>query len=130
MDIEDNQPKKLQAHRAPNRLIVDNPTNDDNSICIMHETKMKELKIFNGDPVLLKGKRRRKTLCIAIRDNTIGDVQKVAINKVTRNNLRSKLGDIITVNSVPEVPNLQKIHVLPYADTIEGLTGNLAQIYL
>lgn len=49
---------------------------------------------------------------------------------MSRNNIRVKLGDVITVNSVPEVPNLQKIHVLPYADTIEGLTGNLAQIYL
>lgn len=39
----------------------------------MHETKMKELKIFNGDAVLLKGKRRKKTMCIAIRDNSIKD---------------------------------------------------------
>ncbi len=116
--------------RAPNRLIVENPTNDDNSICIMNEAKMKELKIFNGDAVLLKGKRRKKTMCIAIRDNALADTQKVAINKVSRNNLRVKLGDVITVNSLTDVPNLTKIHVLPYADTIEGLTGNIAEIYL
>ena len=55
--------------RAPNRLIVENPTNDDNSICLMNEKKMKELEIYNGDPVLVKGKRRNKTLLIAIREN-------------------------------------------------------------
>jgi len=91
--------------RAPNRLVVENPPNDDNSTCVMHEDKMKELDVYNGDPVLLKGKRRNKTLCIAIRDNSI-DATKIAINKVTRNNLRVRLGDVITVTNVPEVPNL------------------------
>ena len=86
---------------------------------------MKDLKVYNGDPVLLKGKRRNHTLCIAIRDNNL-DPQKIAINKVSRNNLRVKLGDLLTVSPVEEVPNLKKIHVLPYEDTIEGLTGNIA----
>ena len=67
---------------------------------------MKELKIFNGDAVILRGKRRRKTLCIAIRDNSITDPNKIGINKVTRNNLRVKLGELITINSLPDVPNL------------------------
>ena len=111
--------------RAPNRLIVENPSNDDNSICLMNEKKMKELEIYNGDPVLVKGKRRNKTLLIAIRENNL-DEQKVAFNKVVRNNLKTKLGDLCTVTSVNECPNLKKIHVLPYADTIEGITGNIA----
>jgi transitional endoplasmic reticulum ATPase len=62
----------------------------------MHEDKMRELKIFNGDPVLLKGKWRNKTLVIAIKDNKL-DVGKIAINKVVRNNLKVKLADLVTV---------------------------------
>lgn len=58
---------------------------------------MKELKIFNGDPVLLRGKRRNKTLCIAIRDAKLEN-EKIAINKVVRNNLKVKLGDLLTVS--------------------------------
>ena len=125
MEVEKDQVIK----RAPNRLIVENPTNDDNSICLLNEKKMKELEIYNGDPVLVKGKRRNKTLLIAIRENN-QEEQKVAFNKVVRNNLRVKLGDLCTVSSVNECPNLKKIHVLPYADTIEGITGNIAQTYL
>jgi transitional endoplasmic reticulum ATPase len=125
MQVEEQTTMK----RAPNRLTVENPLNDDNSICAMHESKMKELKIYNGDPVLLKGKRRNKALCVAIRENSL-DPSKIAINKVVRNNLRSKLGDFITVMPTQEVPNLKKIHVLPYADTIEGLTGSIPQTYL
>ena len=57
---------------------------------------MKEPKIFNGDPVILRGKRRNKTLVIAIKDNKL-DAGKIAINKVVRNNLKVKLADLVTV---------------------------------
>ena len=129
MQIEKNDTAILEPKRAPNRLVADEPKNDDNSIVCMHEAKMKELKIFNGDPVILRGKRRNETLCIAIRDNTI-DQTKMGVNKVVRNNLRVRLGDLVAVRPAPEVPNLKKLHVLPYKDTIEGLTGNITQTYL
>lgn len=90
---------------------------------------MKELKVFNGEPVLLKGKRRNKTLLIAIKDDKL-DPSKIAINKVVRNNLKVKLGDLITISVPEQVPDLKKIHILPYADTIEGITGDLTQLYL
>lgn len=110
MNIE--EPEQQQA-RAPNRLMVEEPTNDDNSICLLNEEKMRELKIFNGDPVLLKGKRRNRTLLIAVKDNKLAS-SKVAINKVSRGNLKVKIGDLSTVTPAETVPDLQKIHVLPY----------------
>lgn len=108
---------------------MEEPTSDDNSICLMHSEKMKELKVFNGEPVLLKGKRRNKTLLIAIKDDKL-DPSKIAINKVVRGNLKVKLGDLISVTVPEQVPDLKKIHILPYADTIEGITGDLTQLYL
>ena len=84
---------------------------------------MKELKIFNGDPVILKGKRRNKTLLIAIWDNKLPN-NKIAINKVIRGNLKVKLSDLVTVLPAESVKDLKKIHILPYEDTIEGLTGD------
>ena len=125
-DLDDAiwEPKK-----APNRLIAEDPKNDDNSIALMHETKMKELNVINGDPVLLKGKRRHFTMCISLRDNTI-DPEKLGINKVVRNNLKLKLGDLVTVKVPEEVQNFTKVQILPYKDSIEGLTGNITQTYL
>jgi transitional endoplasmic reticulum ATPase len=93
--------------------MVEEPTNDDNSICLLHEEKMRELKIFNGDPILLKGKRRNKTLLIAVKDNKIA-AGKIAINKVVRANLKVKMGDLVTISPAETVPDLTKIHVLPY----------------
>lgn len=50
---------------------------------------------------------------------------QIRMNKVVRRNLRIRLGDTISVHACPDVPNGNKIHVLPFADTIEGLTGNI-----
>lgn len=82
------------------------------------------MKIFKGDPVLIKGKKRHETLCIALVDNNLED-GKIKMNKVVRKNLRVRLGDVVTINPAPDVPNLTKIHILPLDDTIEGITGDL-----
>jgi transitional endoplasmic reticulum ATPase len=39
------------------------------------------LKIFKGDPVLLRGKKRHEALCIALVDNKLSD-DKISMNKV------------------------------------------------
>lgn len=49
---------------------------------------------------------------------------------MVRNNLRVRLGDIVTVNACPDIKYGTRIHVLPIDDTIEGLTGNLFEVYL
>ena len=68
-----------------------------NSFLIFKDYQMDELKIFKGDTVLLKGKKRRDTVCIALSvedgDNLTDD--KIRMNKVVRNNLRVRFGDVV-----------------------------------
>lgn len=87
------------------------------------------MKIYKGDLVLIRGKKRKETLCIAFSDNKLQDGQ-IAMNKCIRSNLRCRLGDVVVVKSAPDVPNLTKVHILPMEDTIEGITGDLAQTFL
>ena len=49
----------LGKKRSPNRLIVDDATNDDNSVISLSPAKMEELSLFRGDTVLIKGKKGR-----------------------------------------------------------------------
>ena len=58
---------------------------------------MDELKIFKGDTVLLKGKKRKDTVCIAlaVEDNDDLPNEKIRMNKVVRNNLRVRFGDVV-----------------------------------
>ena len=83
---------------------------------------MDELQLFRGDTVLLKGKRRRETVCIVLSDDTVSD-DKIRINRCVRSNLRVRLGDIVSIQACPDVKYGKRIHVLPVDDTVEGLTG-------
>lgn len=121
----------LDKKKAPNRLIVDDATNDDNSVVALSPAKMEELGLFRGDTVLLKGKKRRDTVCIVLADDDCDDV-KVRCNRVVRNNLRVRLGDVISISACPSIQYGKRIHVLPFAEDLEGLAADsdLFNVYL
>jgi len=124
--------KKMLSKRRPNKLIVDNAVNDDNSVIALHPNKMEELELFRGDTVLIKGKRRRDTVCIVLADETV-DEGSVRMNKVVRSNLRVRLSDVVSIVNCPDVKYGKRVHVLPMDDTIEGISlqdGNLFDLYL
>ena len=50
--------------------MVDEAKNDDNSVVQMTQGKMDELKIYKAESVLLKGKKRKETICIALPDDS------------------------------------------------------------
>uniref|UniRef100_A0A3Q1DD38 Transitional endoplasmic reticulum ATPase n=1 Tax=Amphiprion ocellaris TaxID=80972 RepID=A0A3Q1DD38_AMPOC len=81
------------------------------------------------DLLVLRGRKRRQTVCIVLTDETCGD-ERIRMNRVTRNNLRVRLGDVISIHACPDIKYGKKIHVLPIDDTIEGLTGNLFEVFL
>jgi len=119
---------------------------------------MEKLQLFRGDTVLIKGKKRRDTVLIVLADDSCDDT-KVKINKgrllnsnsilkfifiqddnfiktksflllVVRNNLRVRLGDVVAIHPCTEIKYGKRIHVLPIDDIVEGVTGNLFDVYL
>ena len=47
-----------------------------------------------------QGKKRKDTVCIVLADDTVEEA-KIRLNKVVRNNLRVRLGDVVSVHQVP-----------------------------
>jgi len=119
----------LKKKERPNRLIVDEAANDDNSVVALSQAKMDELELFRGDSVLIKGKKRKETVCIVLSDDTVS-TDRIRMNRVVRNNLRVRLGDVVSISSCSDIKYGKRIHVLPIDDTIEGLTGNWFEVYL
>jgi transitional endoplasmic reticulum ATPase len=119
----------LERKKAPNRLIVDDAVNDDNSVVALNLETMEKLELFRGDTVLVKGKKRKDTVCIVLADETCEE-PKIRMNKVIRKNLRVRLGDVVSIHQCTDVKYGKRIHVLPFDDTIEGVTGNLFDVYL
>ncbi|KOB78608.1 Transitional endoplasmic reticulum ATPase TER94 [Operophtera brumata] len=114
----------LRRKDRPNRLIVEEAVSDDNSV-----VSLSQLQLFRGDTVLLKGKRRKETVCIVLSDENCPD-EKIRMNRVVRNNLRVRLSDIVSVAPCPSVKYGKRVHILPIDDSVEGLTGNLFEVYL
>lgn len=83
---------------------------------------MDELLLFRGDTVLLKGKRRKVSVCIVLADDTCPN-EKVRMNRIVRNNLRVRISDIVQIQPCSDAKYGKRIHVLPIDDTVEGLTG-------
>ena len=52
------------------------------------------------------------------------------MNKVARNNLRVKLGDLVNVHQCLDIKYGKRVHILPFDDSVEGLSGNLFEVYL
>jgi len=115
--------------KAPNRLVVDEATNDDNSVAVLNTAKADELGLFRGDTILIKGKKRKDTVLVVLSDEEC-DVNKIRLNKVVRKNLRIRLGDVVSVHACPDVKYGKRVHVLPFDDSIEGVTGNLFDVFL
>ena len=119
----------MKSKPAPNKLVVDEAINDDNSVCSLNSAAMDTLGLFRGDTVLLKGKRRKDTVLIALVDDECPS-GKIRMNRIVRRNLKVKLGDVVSVNPCPDIKYGERIHVLPIDDTIEGLTGDLFEVFL
>jgi len=119
----------LKQKAKPNRLIVEDAINDDNSIITLAQGKMDELQLFRADSVIVKGKKRRETVCVVLSDDTCPE-DKVRMNRVVRNNLRVRVGDVVLINPCPDIKYGKSITVLPIDDTVEGLTGNLYEAFL
>ncbi|CAM72577.1 LOW QUALITY PROTEIN: putative Transitional endoplasmic reticulum ATPase [Leishmania infantum JPCM5] len=112
-----------------NKLIVEEPYNDDNSVVSLNPKRMEELNIFRGDTVLVKGKKHRSTVCIAMEDDECPP-EKIKMNKVARRNIRIHLGDTIRIVPCKDVPYGNRVHLLPIDDTVENLTGDLFENFL
>lgn len=72
----------MDRKKAPNRLVVDDALNDDNSVVCLSQAKMEELQLFRGDTVLLKGKKGRDTICIVLSSDDTDD-SNIRMNKVS-----------------------------------------------
>ncbi|KAL3567165.1 hypothetical protein D5086_032580 [Populus alba] len=100
----------MDRKKAPSRLLVDEAINDDNSVITLNPaTLMEQLDIFRRDNLLIKGKKRRGTVCTALADDSC-DQSKILMNKIVRSNLRVRLGDMF--------------------GAVEGLNGSLFDAYL
>jgi len=128
-DANDTSTAILRQKRSPNRLVVDESSGDDSSVASISPATMETLGLFRGDTIIVRGKKRKDTVLIVLSSEEVED-GKIQMNKVARHNLRVKLGDVANVHACHDIKYGKRIHVLPFDDSIEGLTGNIFDVFL
>merc|ERR1711892_281978 len=119
----------LQEKSRPNRLVVDDSVSDDNSVVSLSQEKMDELQLFRGDTIMIKGKKRKDTVAIVMSDDTLSN-EKIRVPRVMRSNIRVRLGDVVALVPCPDIKYGKRVHVLPIGDSIEGVSGDLFNVFL
>ena len=73
------------------------------------------------------GKEPRDTVLICLSSDDV-DKGRIQMNKVARNNLQVKLGDLVNVHQCLDIKYGKRVHILPFDDSIEGLSGNIFEV--
>ncbi|KAH9376005.1 hypothetical protein HPB48_010190 [Haemaphysalis longicornis] len=92
----------FKTKQKPNRVLVEESINDDNSVVSLSQANMDELSLFRGDTVLLNGKKQRETVCIVLPYETCPS-EKICMDRCVRNNRRVRLGDVVRIQPCPDV---------------------------
>lgn len=120
MGDEDKPAAKVVV--LPYLLTAEEATSADSSVVTVNPKKAEELGLMAGDTVRLKGKRDRETLCALQVSDKVGE-GAIQLSAVTRSNLRLTLGDSLKMYQCDSVKHGTSIKVLPFSDTMAGLTN-------
>nr|WCZ58634.1 transitional endoplasmic reticulum ATPase [Seculamonas ecuadoriensis] len=126
MDVDPQAPPAPPANRL---LVQDAPGSESSTTCFISQKTMDDLNLYQGDFVLLVGRRRGETVATVSASADCADGQ-ILLNRLTRKNLKVRIHDAVRVKPVADIANATKIHVLPFADSIEGLAGDLFDSFL
>ncbi|KAI0766149.1 valosin-containing protein [Trametes elegans] len=99
------------------------------TVATLNPATMETLQLFRGDTIIVRGKKRRDTVLICLSSDDVEE-GKIQMNKVARNNLRVKLGDMVNVHPCLDIKYGKRVHILPFDDSVEGLSGNIFDVYL
>jgi transitional endoplasmic reticulum ATPase len=122
----DKPVKKISA----NRLLAQAPTTKDNSIVGINSARMEQLGFFNGDTILIKGRRGKETCCVVVPDEKLQE-DGITLPAVVSKTLRVKVGeDRVKVSQFPDIKNAKRVHILPFKDTLGSFTGDVFEVFL
>lgn len=127
--ILDNKRSNSYQIVYPNDHCVKEHVEMDGSVVGVSVNRMNEMDIFQGDAILIKGKKRRESLFIVKRMD-IPD-NKIVLVRDGCENLRVRVGDFVKVYKlVSDTPMVKKATILPVKEDVENIEGNIYEILL
>ncbi|KAH0576258.1 Cell division protein 48 [Spironucleus salmonicida] len=120
---------ELSEMRFPNRFIVEDYADGDNSVVQINPTKFDQLELFQDDIVEIRGRFKKFTHAM-VTPNPSLDPTKILMNKSVRKNANVNLGDIVSIHAAPEVQQGARIKILPFNDDVAGYTEDFFDTHI
>lgn len=103
------------------RFTVEEPSTSDNSTAFFNKESIEKSNFFRGQPILIKGKGTLETVAVALTNDECKP-NVIQINSVIRKNLGVKVGDTVVISKSSECPDINKVSIAPYKNSIKGLS--------
>lgn len=105
------------------RMVVGSTASVDNSIIVFSNHTREMMGLRRKDIVYVTNNQGKTTILVSILDDDLED-GFVHMNWVARENLSVRLGDTVTVDQCPDPRYLERVVILPIADTFGDLEGS------
>mmetsp|Transcript_9840 Transcript_9840/g.12462 ORF Transcript_9840/g.12462 Transcript_9840/m.12462 type:complete len:927 (+) Transcript_9840:183-2963(+) len=112
--------------------------NSGHSVVGMTESAMLQIGVFDGDTVLIKGKRGKKTVATVamVSDSDLSSLSStgksvldgcltVGMTVDAMKNAGVRAGDAVKVTQAPEVKFGKNVLILPYLDSMDSVSGDM-----
>jgi transitional endoplasmic reticulum ATPase len=86
---EDISSKPLEPFSNKNSLEVGEIMSQDHSTALMHPSKLRELNLYDGDTVMIVG-RKSKSTCVQIKEDNSISTGSIHMTRIARSNVRYK----------------------------------------
>jgi len=122
--------EEIHFEISPHRLLVELPSSQDNSVVALNTQRMEELGLFNGDTVLIRGRRGKETVCVVVPDDELPE-DRARLPLIATKNLRVSVGeDRVSLKQFPDIKNAKRVHIVPFKDCLEGFEGDVFEVFL
>ncbi|KAL8424611.1 hypothetical protein Efla_003727 [Eimeria flavescens] len=103
--------------RAPSLLTLAGPHDSDVVAVYVHPKRARLLQLHPGQPVVLRGRRRRKTAGVLIEDSSLGE-SEVSVHPRVFKHLKLVEGDVLLLEKLQGLVPAARVYVQVFKDSL------------
>ncbi|BAM41098.1 cell division cycle CDC48 homologue/transitional endoplasmic reticulum ATPase [Theileria orientalis strain Shintoku] len=118
--------QKILEGSSSNLFLLSDTFGGNNDVNVkIGKEQANRLSLMTGDFVRVRGRRRKETICgVDVKEEIKRN--EVVLHEDVRRNLRLRLGDVVSINKIKNIPDVKIVYVLPFKDTIDPLVKQLS----
>jgi len=119
--------KPAHEVQSRKRLTVAETEAADPSSLMLSADALESLGLAGGEPVLLRGGKQRKTVCVAVGSEKGLSEDDVKLSAAARANLRLSAGDAVVATPMRDLPEAERVELCLISESAAGFEGGFEE---